>query len=205
MKNRHFIYIIVFVISLGLLLLWYAGRPKQERVVMVKPSLQSSGVSQELVQRDVTLYFSSESGEYLFSEARQVGCSGEEGCVQAVVEALISGPLQDGSPVLPENCRVLSVRLEEGTAFLDFSSEFSTGHPGGSQSELLTVYALANTVAVNFPHIRQTGILINGQPVETLKGHVDLTRPLIADFTYARQSVADRLATLESDGEEKGE
>ena len=205
MKNRHFLYIIAFVISLSFLLLWYAGRPKQERVVMAKPPQQGGSVSQELIQRDATLYFSSESGDYLVSETRQVGCRGEEGCVQAVVEALISGPVQDGSPVLPENSRVLSVQLEEGTAIIDFSAELSSGHPGGSQSELLTVYALANSVAVNFPHIRQTGILIDGKEVETLKGHVDLTRPLIADFTYARQSVAERLEALENERSVKSE
>nr|NIQ97949.1 GerMN domain-containing protein [Desulfuromonadales bacterium]NIS43847.1 GerMN domain-containing protein [Desulfuromonadales bacterium] len=93
MKNRHFIYIIVFVVALGFLLLWYAGRPKQEQVVMVKPPEQSGSAGEEVVQRDVTLYFASETGEHLVSESRQIGCSGEEDCVQAVVEALISGPV----------------------------------------------------------------------------------------------------------------
>jgi hypothetical protein len=48
---------------------------------------------------------------------------------------------------------------------------------------LLTVYALADTVAVNFPHLRQLRILIEGGAVETLKGHVDLRQPLAPDFS----------------------
>jgi len=48
---------------------------------------------------------------------------------------------------------------------------------------LLTVYALANTVAVNFPHLRQLRILVEGAAVETLKGHVDLRQPLVPDFS----------------------
>lgn len=186
MKNRHFVVIIVVVILLGFMLLWYAGRPKPERQVKARPTVDSAAGSEQVVMRDVSLYFSSEDGLYLVSESRQLGCSGEENCVQAVVEALISGPVQEGSIVLPAKSKVLNVQIEEGTARIDFSPEISSGHPGGSQSELLTVYALANSIAVNFPHIRQISILINGQPVETLKGHVDLRRPLIADFTFAR-------------------
>ena len=187
MKNKHFILIIVVVILLGFLLLWYAGLPKPERIVQARPSLHSTEGSDTLRQRDATLYFSSEDGQYLVSETRQLGCSSEENCVQAVVEALISGPVQPGSAVLPAKAKVLQVQLDQGTAVIDFSPEVSTGHPGGSQSELLTVYALANSIAVNFSHLRQVAILIDGQKVDTLKGHVDLRRPLIADFTFARQ------------------
>jgi len=186
LKNRHFVYIIVIVVLLGLMLLWYAGRPKPEQIVKVKPSLHTTTGDGELSQRDATLYFASESGLYLISETRQLGCNGESGCISAVVEAMISGPVQEGLPVLPARAKILNVTIEAGTAVLDFSPEFSSGHPGGSHSELLTVYALANSVAVNFPHLRQVAFLINGAPVETLKGHVDLRRPLIADFTFAR-------------------
>jgi len=59
-------------------------------------------------------------------------------------------------------------------------------HPGGSASELLTVYALANTIAANFPDYNQVRIWIEGQAQETLKGHLDLTRPIAADFGYCR-------------------
>ncbi len=196
MKNRHFVYIILLVLLLGILLLWYAGRPKPERVVKVKPTRSESAESARMVQKDVSLYFASDDGEYLVSETRQVSCSGESGCVRAIVDALISGPVLEGSPVLPAKSRIRDVRIEEGTAILDFGPELQAGHPGGSQSELLTVYALANSVAVNFPHLRQVAVTVNGAQVETLKGHVDLRRPLIADFTFARQSVEERLAPL---------
>lgn len=199
MKNRHFIIIIVTVILLGFLLIWYAGRPKPETVVRARPAVQSTTENQQLVQRDATLYFASEDGDSLVSESRQLGCAGEEGCVQAVIEALVSGPIQEGGAVLPPRTEVLGVRIDEGTAVLDFSAEISSGHPGGSQSELLTVYSLANSVAVNFPHLRQVSILVNGEGVETLKGHVDLRRPLIADFTFARQAASNRLSTTPVD------
>lgn len=200
MKNRHFIYIIVTVLVLGILLIWYAGRPKPLKSVKLMPTQPADTDAAALVPRDVTLYFAADNGEYLVSETRQIGCRGEEGCVGEVVRALIAGPQQDAVAVLPARTRLLNVTLEEGTAILDFSPELASGHPGGSQSELLTVYALANSVAVNFPHIRQVAIRINGQLVDTLKGHVDLRRALIADFTFARQSITERLAAPPEEG-----
>lgn len=193
MKNRHFIMIIVVVIFLGFLLLWYAGRPKREKIVKIRPSLQSTTVDTVRQRKSVNLYFSSPNGEYLVNEMRPIECADENDCVGAVVRALVSGPEEVGAAVLPAEAELNGVEVEEGTAVLDFSSELTAAHPGGSQSELLTVYALANSIAVNFPHIRQIAIRVDGQPVETLKGHVDLRRPVIADFTFARESVTQRL------------
>lgn len=192
MKNRHFVYIILTVIVLGLLLVWYAGRPKPETVNRVKPSLRLQSGQGEVAQRNASLYFSSDNGRYLVSESRQIGCTDETDCVQAVVEALISGPLEDGIAVLPEKATVNAVSIEEGTAIIDFSPEFVSGHWGGSQTELLTLYALANSVAVNFPHLRQVSVLVDGKTVESIRGHVDLRNPVIADFTYARATTTDR-------------
>lgn len=205
MKNRHFIYIIITVILLGLLLIWYAGRPKPERTVTVAPTQPDNNDNQELAQRDVTIYFASAEGDFLVSENRLISCRGEEDCAKEVVKALISGSQEGGVAVLPVKAQIHGVSFEAGTAILDFSPELSTGHPGGSQSELLTVYALANSVAVNFPHIRQVAVRIDGQPVETLKGHVDLRRPQIADFTFARQSITERLEALSDEAQPEKE
>jgi hypothetical protein len=205
MKKRYFIYINITVILLGLLLIWYAGRPKPERTVSAAPAQLTDSDSQELAQRDVTLYFASADGDFLVSENRLISCRDEEDCAAEVVRALISGSQQDGVAVLPSRAQIHGATFEAGTAILDFSPELSTGHPGGSQSELLTIYALANSVAVNFPHIRQVAIRIDGQPVETLKGHVDLRRPQIADFTFARQSITKRLEELSDDGQSEKE
>jgi hypothetical protein len=76
--------------------------------------------------------------------------------------------------------------VDGGTAVIDFSRDLVSSHPGGSSSELLTVYGLANSLAANFPHIRQVRILVDGEPVESLKGHVDLSRPVQADFSFSR-------------------
>ena len=42
----------------------------------------------------------------------------------------------------------------------------------------MTVYTIVNAVVTNLPSIREVQLLIGGQEVDTLAGHVDLRRPL---------------------------
>jgi len=47
------------------------------------------------------------------------------------------------------------------------------------QEELLAVYALVNTVAQNFPEVRQVRVLVDGREAQTLAGHIDLSRSFV--------------------------
>ncbi|WP_432822066.1 GerMN domain-containing protein [Trichloromonas sp.] len=140
--------------------------------------------------REVLLYFASSEGIGLESEMREIeDCLAEEDCLRATLQALIAGPTGERVAVLSSRVLVQKISVDGATAIVSFSRELVAGHPGGSMSELLTVHALANTLAVNFPHIRQVRILIEGAPVETLKGHVDLRDPIAADFDFGRLPV----------------
>ncbi len=137
--------------------------------------------------REVTLYFGAADASHLVAETREMeDCGEEQACLRAVIQALVAGPAGPLMPVLPPQAGFLDVRVEGSLALVDFSQGLIQGHPGGSTSELLTVYALADTLAANFPHIRQLRVLVEGAPVETLKGHVDLRQPITADFGFAR-------------------
>jgi spore germination protein GerM len=73
--------------------------------------------------------------------------------------------------------------LEDGTAYVDFSVDLRDGISGGSMEEILTVYSIVDSVALNVPEIQRVGILINGEPVESLNGHLDLRYPLSPDLS----------------------
>jgi hypothetical protein len=49
---------------------------------------------------------------------------------------------------------------------------------GGSADELLTVYAIVDSLTANVPQIRRVGLLVGGRERDTLAGHVDIRRPL---------------------------
>ena len=100
------------------------------------------------------------------AEGREIDdCLEETDCVKETVQALIDGPVGDLTPILPSHTVLRGVKEDGSTALVDFSKDLIAGHPGGSVAELLTVYGLADTLAENFPHIRQVRILIAGEPV----------------------------------------
>lgn len=138
--------------------------------------------------RDVVLYFGDPAGVVLLAETREIsGCQDGQACLETTLQALIDGPIGDLVPVLPAQTRILSITEQDGLATVDFSRELISGHPGGSVSEIFTAYGLVNTLAENFPHIRQLRILVEGEAVISLKGHIDLRQPISADFRFTRQ------------------
>lgn len=137
--------------------------------------------------REVLLYFGGANGKYLAAETSEIeDCLEEVDCIRSTVQALVNGPAGDHIPILPPHTALRGVAVDDGTAVIDFSRALVSAHPGGSASELLTVYGLANTLAENFPHVRKVRILVEGAPVESLKGHVDLSGPIQADFSFSR-------------------
>ena len=172
----------ILLVVLGWVVSSYLSRP-----VPPQPA-EDAIVENQLLPREMTLYFAVKDASHLVGEAREVpGCMAEEDCLRAAVEALIAGPSGALDPVLPDKTLLLGVQVEGSLVTLDFSEDLVNGHPGGTQSELLTVYALTDTLAVNFPHLRQVRILVEGEPIDTLKGHVDLRQPVSADFRMVKE------------------
>jgi len=70
------------------------------------------------------------------------------------------------------------VTVKDGTAAIDFDRNLVDLHPGGSASEIMTLYSLTNTVILNVPSVKKVTILIEGKILETIKGHIDTSSPL---------------------------
>ena len=143
-------------------------------------------VEEALPEREVQLYFIEPEGRYLLPEAQLItGCEDDRDCVRSLLEALRSGSQQELLPVLPAQTGILEIEFENDLVRVNFSKHLSDYHPGGSLSELLTVYSLANSLSENFPYLRQLQILIDGKLQQTLKGHVRIDQPVYADFSYS--------------------
>jgi len=133
---------------------------------------------------NVLVYFPSTTGDGLVGEAREIFMTAAPGDrAKQILADLISGPMTEtASRALPPGTQLRQVYvLEQGTAYVDLSADFKQGIGGGSTEELFAVYSIINSVALNIPEIRRVGILIEGQPVDTLNGHLDLRRPLPPD------------------------
>jgi len=134
----------------------------------------------------VRLYFQSDERDRLLPEERAIAFSADLAQqIRTVVEELAKGPETAGLlATLPAGSRVLEVFVQaHGVAYVSLSSEAASGLPGGSRSELLTVYSIVNTVVTNFPAVRRVQLVVGDQVATSLGGHVDLTRPLPPDMT----------------------
>lgn len=148
----------------------------------------AAGAPGETRRIRATLFYVAEDGSRLQGVDREVVyAEGPVDQARRLVEALvepIDKPLLQSIPA-DTKLRTLFI-TDTGDAYVDFSPELSTKHPGGSLSELLTVYAIVDTLTVNLPAIVRVQILVDGKEVDTLAGHVDLRRPLVKNLTWTR-------------------
>jgi hypothetical protein len=93
-----------------------------------------------------------------------------------VLNTLLAGPVDAELRTLPPDAVLLAFYLlPNGTAIADFSEALATATPSGIQSEQVAVDSITRTLEANVPRVQRLKILIHGQEVETLAGHLDLT------------------------------
>ena len=100
--------------------------------------------------------------------------------LRQVVKALIQETPPNFRNPIPRGTLLNEVYIDSHqTAYLDFSRHLTDGHIGGTTAEGLTVMAILKTVFDAFPNdIKQVQILIDGNEVKTLAGHLNLSQPL---------------------------
>jgi spore germination protein GerM len=131
--------------------------------------------------REVTLYFGSHDGGSLVAEHRQIISSRAVlENLRRVIEALLGGPRGDGVASLPASARLRGVFIHDRTAFLDFSQEIVSDFAGGTTAEYVLISSLVQTACANFPEVDAVRILVEGEEVNTIGGHLLMSRPLKA-------------------------
>jgi hypothetical protein len=93
-----------------------------------------------------------------------------------VLEALITNAPSPEQRTIPADAALLGFYiLSDGTVIADFSDALSSETPSGIESEQVVIDSISRTLESNVPVVRRLKILIHGQEVDTLAGHVDLT------------------------------
>ena len=163
--------------------------------VDVRPVAQQSTQPEHsaVVQQEIILYFANSTAAGLMEEVRMAPRAGDDFTfLKQIVAELARGPqTADLVAVIPSQTVLLGARkIADGVMGLDFNRELVQHHPGGSSSELLSVYALTNSIAANMPEFKRFVFSIEGKRAESLKGHVDLRRAIEADRNQIRNEVA---------------
>jgi spore germination protein GerM len=134
-----------------------------------------------LTSKPVQLFYEDDS-LLLSPRIENVALPDSEGAsIRPLLVALLAPAPAGGEPKpVPEGIEVRATYLlPDGTAIVDLSGPLlMAGWKTGSQAELMLAYSIVQTLTSNLPSIRQVQLLVNGQPAETLAGHLSLEKAL---------------------------
>jgi spore germination protein GerM len=124
---------------------------------------------------EVTVFVSRAKGEeFSLVPVRQKVA---EATPMAALKALTAYDGPDESP-LPKGTKVLGLRVgTSGLAVADFSHEIVDNFPGGSATEGRLLASIVDTLT-QFRTINRVVITVEGKPVDSIGGHIDLETPL---------------------------
>ena len=134
----------------------------------------SKKVSGDKKENAITLYY--QNGDYLQAEVR----SGIKPTPENAIKELLKGPTDSGNEYfIPKTTKLLSFKVVDGTATVNFSEDIFDRTRGGATEEELTIYSIANTLT-EFSSVKEVVIQIegtsdgevDGRPVQDFWGHV---------------------------------
>lgn len=127
---------------------------------------------------DIKVYFPDDAGINLVAVKRRIRITSENQKYEDAVKIIMANPKEvELTSIFPRGAKLNSVTVENGTAYVDFSETLQRYFVGGSTGEELLVMSLVDTLT-EFPEIKRVQILIDGEEIETLAGHMDLSEPL---------------------------
>ena len=136
-----------------------------------------------------TLFYGARDG--LLLQPVRVEVPLAEGAVaqgRQIVRTLLEPPPAPYVAVIPAGTTLKAFYITSGgDAFVDLSADIMAKHPGGTHAELLTVYAIVNTITTNLQGVQRVQLLVDGHEADSVAGHVDVRRPLERDLALVRQ------------------
>ena len=128
---------------------------------------------------EASIFFGDPDSDLLIAEKRTLPWDKDpEKRAHLLMTELLLGPTGAAVRTTPDSTVLRSVSItSDGLANADFSAQLSSEHPGGSSSELLTIYSIVNTLVFNIDDIKKVQILIEGQAIDTIAGHMDCRQP----------------------------
>jgi len=136
---------------------------------------------------EASLYFIRTDAEALGLEKRDL-VSGPDLTERArtVALAVLAGPRGPLLPALPSTFPLRQVFVgSDGVAYVDLTDDASLAVGAGVIRERLGLWALVNSLCANLREIQAVQILIDGREAVTLWGHIDLSRPLLPDWSLS--------------------
>lgn len=192
--NKHktfliLVTVIIIVITMSFVYLYLRDKGLFTRDKKVAPSFLRE---EEYIK--VKLYFSPPDASCLMAEEREVKkCKNINEQIKLIMKELIKGPQTRLEPTLPSNCETKEIFLHEETIFVNFNKNIIEGHCKGSSGEILTIYSIVNTLLDNLSDYKKVQILVEGEEIETLAGHIFSKKPFFKNMKIVKEANTDML------------
>lgn len=177
MRRRYLLGSIALVVIAGIWL-WWAYGPWRKREAapgrLMPLAAELEGV------RGAYLYYGVAGTDTLRAEYRDVVVKDQPtDRIRAIFRELLTGPGPGLVNPFPDGVELLNTYMSrQGTLYLDWNSALVSGFRGGSGRERMLLSCIVWTAADNLPEVKRVGILIDGEPIETIGGHYDVLEPL---------------------------
>lgn len=126
----------------------------------------------------VKVYYPDDSGTHLVEVERRINIAHEDEKYAAAIDMLLEEPYEENlTNIFPKNANIRSVTVENGLATVDLDGSTLKNMVGGSTGEEFLVGSIVDTLT-GFPEVTRVKFLIDGNEIETLSGHMDLSAPL---------------------------
>ena len=140
------------------------------------PDGETESTSTEVTYKEVSLYFVDENADELAVETRSV--VNQTGLAKTTLQELLTGPTVESlSSYIPAGTTIQSIDIrEDGLCTVDFSKELQTAELNSSE-EKFVIESILSTLG-QFDSVNAVQIRVNGNVVESIAGHWDISKPL---------------------------
>ena len=124
------------------------------------------------------LYYPNEDGSRLLPVVKKTKLEkGQNAYTVAIKTLLETEPGTGKMRIIPQGTQLRNVKLVNGVARVDFSKDLVKKFNGGSTGELMLVGSIVDTLT-EFPEVKSVQLMVEGQEIETIAGHMDTAAPL---------------------------
>lgn len=136
--------------------------------------------SPEDVVRNVAVQLYFLDGTDLVAEERILTIYEGDSQLQAVLEALMAGPVSEKlQPIWPEGLKILGIRAENGVCYVNIASDSVRALPASATMQRLTVIGMVRSLC-SVRNIKEVQILVDGERQDAL-GQVNISQPFKAN------------------------
>lgn len=133
----------------------------------------------------IVIYHADKTATHLVPEVHVVPVSTHP--LKVAAELLIAGTKKpEVMSVMPPGTHLRDIWIKDHIAYIDFDDKLIKNNSGGSAGEILLVGAIVNTLT-EFPEVQKVQLLVEGEKISTISGHLDTSEPLSRSENLIKQ------------------